>query len=201
MKSFFLTVALVALLSPQVVQVNPPVLTTPVWNDLVATAGAINPLGADGQMTEITDATGYIGCLQADAAGETAVVQWQLSHGMKDNTDIRPHVHWMKNDGVDNTGTVTFEAKFRHCPLGAAGVCGAWTAFSAGTDVYTAGDVAGAHGMTLWVMADATYDFNISDVVMMQVKRTGGTSGSVAVCSADIHYQIDSLGTVDPAHR
>ena len=86
-----------------------------VWDDLVAPAGAINPLGADGQASVVTDATTYIGCLEFNATGETAVVQWQLSHGTLDNSDLKPHLHWLAS-GADVTGSATFQAKFRHCP-------------------------------------------------------------------------------------
>jgi hypothetical protein len=168
-------------------------LTTAVWEDLVAPAGAINPIGADGQMTEITDAADLIGCLRADATGETAVIQFQLSHGMKLDTDIIPHLHYAKNDGADNTGTVTFQAKFKVCPL--IGTCTAWTAFGNGTPGVIPADALGATGLDYWTLADSTYNFGISDVVIMQVKRSAGTTGSVAVCSADIHYQVDTLGS------
>jgi len=188
---FLLGMAVVVTMA-QVTQ-TPGGVYTPAWDDLVSPAGAINPLGADGQMTEITDAADYIGCLQADAVGETAVIQWQLSHSTRDNTDMHPHIHFLKNDVSDNTGTVLFEAKFRHCPL--TGACGAWTAFSAGTPELVAGDTAGAQGLVEWILADSTYNFGISDVILMQVKRTGGTSGSVAVCTADLHFQKDTLGS------
>ena len=180
-------------------QLAPFYLTASVWDDLVAPAGAINPLGADGQMTVISDAAGYLGCLQADATGETAVIQWQLPHSIKDASNIHPHIHYFKNDASDNTGAVTFQGKFRHCPV--TGTCGDWSAFADGSTEVAPGDVAGASGVADWELADSTYNFNISSILLMQVKRTTGTTGSVAVCSADLHFERDSLGSLSEWSR
>lgn len=163
-----------------------------VWDDLVAPAGAINPLGADGQMTLITDPADYIGCLKATSVGETAVIQFQLSHGTMRDSDLHPHVHYIKN-GADYTGTVAFEAKFRHCPL--TGSCGAWSAFVVGTSTVTPADAANAVGLARWALADTTYNFDISSILVMQVKLSATAVTSVAVCSADVHYQRTSMGS------
>lgn len=163
-----------------------------MWDDLVTVAGAINPLGADGQATVITDPASYIGCLEFDAAGETAVAQFQLSHTTKDNTDIKPHVHWLVSGG-DVTGSAVFEAKFKVCPL--HGTCTAWTAFSAGSVELEPADAEGGAGITLWTLADATYNFGISDLVLMQFKLTGTTVTDAVVCSVDTHYQKGPFGS------
>lgn len=173
-----------------------------MWDDLVAPAGALNPIGADGQMTVITDPADYIGCLQADAVGETAVVQFQLPHKLiEEPDDIRPHVHFVRNDAVDNTGTVLFEAKFRKCDLSTR-TCGAWSVFAAGSDIVDSGDGANKTGIVGWQLTSGVWGtWDISDVLLMQVKRSGGTSGSVAVCSADTHFRSGPFGSRDPGTR
>jgi hypothetical protein len=163
------------------------------WDDLVAPAGAINPLGADGQATVISDGSSYIGCLEFDAAGETAVVQWQLSHATTPNTDIHPHIHWLASGG-DVTGSSVFGAKFKHCPL--TGTCTSWTEFANGSITVEPADVEGGMGMTEWELADSTYDFGISDVVLMQFKLVSTTITDSIVCSADLHYQRNAFGSV-----
>jgi hypothetical protein len=172
--------------------VAPNYTTGPLWDDQISVAGAINPIGPDGQMTVITDGADYIGCLLADAAGETAVIQFQLPHGYADNTDVKPHIHWLVT-GADVTGTTDFQAKFRHCPL--SGTCSAWTAFASGTVIFEPADVDGATGLTAWTLADATYNFGISDVILMQFKLNTTSVTSSVVCSADIHIQKSANGS------
>jgi len=163
------------------------------WDDLVTVAGAVNPLGADGQASVNNDAAVFIGCLEFDAVGETAVAQFQLPHAMKANQDIKPHIHWAVS-GADVTGTSTFQAKFRHCPL--SGTCSAWTEWANGTVEIEPLDVEASTGLTDWTMADATYNFGISDVILMQFKLTATTVTDSMVCSVDIHLKRDALGSL-----
>lgn len=166
--------------------------TGPLWDDLVSVAGAINPLGADGQMAVITDSADYIGCLKATTAGETAVIQFQLPHGYADNTDIHPHIHWVVT-GADVTGSTVFEAKFRHCPV--VGTCSSWSAFGVGTIDVEPADVANSTGLTEWVLADTTYNFDLSSVLLMQFKLASTTVTNTITCSADVHYQRAANGS------
>jgi hypothetical protein len=168
------------------------------WDDLVTVAGAVNPLGADGQATVNNDAAAYIGCLEFDAPNETAVAQFQLSHTTMDNTDIKPHIHWLVS-GVDVTGSAVFEANFRHCPV--AGTCSAWTGFSAGTVTVEPADVEGGAGKTGWTLADATYNFGFSDVILMQVRLSSLTVTDAIMCSADIHFQKGPFGSRSESAR
>jgi hypothetical protein len=155
-------------------------------------------LGADGQATVISDGASYLGCLEFDAGGETAVVQWQLSHGTKPDTDLRPHLHWLVS-GADVTGSAVFQAKLKHCPLW--GTCTAWTEWANGTIELEPADVEGGTGLTAWTMADATYSFGISDLVLMQVKLASLTVTDAIVCSADVHFQRNAFGSVREAVR
>jgi hypothetical protein len=164
----------------------------PVWDDLVVPATSINPLGPLAPMTSITDPADYMGCLQADGADETAVLQFQLSHGQQPDSDVHPHVHWIVS-GVDVTGSAVYSAQFRHCPL--SGTCGAWSGFAVGTTTIEPADSEGATGKTEWELSDATYDFNISSILLMQVKIDSLTVTRTIVCSADLHYQRSSGGT------
>lgn len=171
-----------------------------VWDDAsTLTPAAINPIGPDGNMTVIDAAPpAYIGLLQADATGESCVVSWQLNHRYKLGTDIKPHIHIVRNDGAANTGTCSFEAKFRHLPL--RGTASAWTNFEAGDQTLKPADGADKSGLIAWTLADATYHFSISDIVLAVIKRVnvggGGETGSLAVASSDIHTQTGRFGSV-----
>ena len=168
------------------------------WDDAVTVAGGINPLGADGQATINNDAAAFIVCLEFDATGETAVAQFQLSHGIMDGTDVHPHLHWAVS-GADVTGSATFEAKFRNCHLNAA--CSAWTDWVAGTIAMEPADAEASSGLTTWTLADSTYAFDISDVLLMQFKLTATTVTDAMVCSADAHFKRNAFGTLSETSR
>lgn len=168
------------------------------WDDLVVPAMSVNPTGIASAMAVITDAAGWLGCLLAPAAGTpTCVFAWQLSHQTDLTKDLKPHVHWVKCDATDNTGTVVFQANFRHIPLN--GVASAWTGFSTGTLALDPGDVANKGALTSWTLSAGTYTWGISDLVVMVLQRNGGTSGDAAVISGDLHYQKARFGSVQEA--
>ena len=166
-----------------------------LWDDLcVVPPSAIDPVGPDGSMTVITDANGYLGCLQADAVGESCVVNFQLPHSYARGTDVKPHIHVVRNDGSDNTGNVEFEGKFRVVPL--RGEAFAWTAYAAGDTTVQPADGANQSGIISWTLANSTYSFGVSDQIICVFKRSGTTTGSVALTSADVHGRKGPFGTV-----
>lgn len=165
-----------------------------LWDDICTLSpSAVNPTGPDGSMTVITDPTGYIGALQADAVGESCTVVWQLDHRYKLGTDVKPHIHVVRNDGSDNTGDVEFEAKFRVVPL--RGTAFAWTGNVAGSTALQPADGADKSGIISWTLSNATYGFGISDRIYAVIRRSGTTTGSVAVDSCDVHGQLGQPGS------
>jgi hypothetical protein len=170
-----------------------------LWNDCsVISPNAVNPVGPDGNMTIITDAPpAYTGCLQADATGESCEVEWQISHAYLLGTDIVPHIHVVRNDSTNNTGTVGFQAKFRHLPM--HGTSSTWTDWVDGDQTNAPADGADKTGMIEWAMASSVYTFGISDVILAIVKRVnvgaGGETGSIAVHSVDLHIQQGQFGS------
>lgn len=172
--------------------------TDSLWDDLcVQPPAAINPVGPDGTATIITDANDYLGCLQFDAIGESAIVTFQLPHKYMIGTDIKPHIHVVRNDGADNIGNVEFEAKFRVIPL--RGTAFAWTAYSDGDTGVQPVDGAGKSGIIRWTLENATYSFGISDQIIMVIRRKALTTGSVALTSADVHGQQGQFGSTSEA--
>ena len=173
---------------------NSLVLSTGVWDDLcVIPPYAINPVGPDGSMTVITSGTGYLGCIQADAINESCVVNFQIPHGYQRGTDVKPHLHVVRNDGADNTGNVEFEARFLVCPV--IGAAGSWSAYSNGNTSQQPADGAGQAGIIQWTLANSTYAFNISNVIICHIRRSGTTTGSVAITSADLHGKRVRFGS------
>lgn len=171
-----------------------------VWEDgCVIPPSAINPTGPTGAMTVITSTAGYTGCLQADAVGESCVVNFQIPHSFMTNScEIHPHVHVVRNDGSDNVGKVEFTARFRHCPL--HGTAGAWTADVAGsTDGAHPADGADQTGLVQWSLNTTDYNFGISDVLVCIIARSGLETGSVAITSADLHVQKAQYGSITEA--
>ncbi len=167
---------------------------TGMWDDLITIPpSGLNPSGPDGSATVITDAAGYLGCLQFDAVGESATVVFQLPHRYMLGTDIKPHIHIARNDGSDNTGNVEYEANFRVMPL--RGTAFAWTGLVAGNTDLQPADGADKTGLIQWTLADATYGFGISDCILMLIRRSGTTTGSVALLSADVHGQVGQIGS------
>ena len=172
--------------------------TDSLWDDLcVISPQGVNPNGPDGSATVITDANDYLGCLQFDAIGESAVVAFQLPHSYQIGTDVKPHIHVVRNDATDNTGNVEFEAKFRVVPL--RGAAFAWTAYSDGDVGVQPADGAGQSGIIRWTLANSTYSFGISDQIIMVIRRKALTTGSVALTSADVHGQKGQYGSTNEA--
>jgi hypothetical protein len=171
-------------------------LSTGVWDDVVLPAVAVNPVGIASPMTVITDTsvTGWLGSLLAINTGTpTVVFSFQLPHTIQTGQDINFHIHWVKDDASDVTGTVVWEAKFRHLPL--SGTATIWSNFSGGTLVIDPGDVRNKAGLTSWTLADSAYNFGISDIIQVTLQRNGGTSGDAVLLSGDLHVKKARLGS------
>jgi hypothetical protein len=171
-----------------------------VWEDgCVIPPSGLNPTGPDGSASVITDAAGYLGCLQFDAVGESATVNFQIPHSHAPGTDVHPHIHVVRNDPSDNTGNVEFQANFRVIPL--KGTAFAWTGLVAGSTTLQPADGANESGLIGWVLANSTYNFGPSDIIVCVIRRSGTTTGSIALTSADLHVQKGPFGTVNEGDR
>jgi hypothetical protein len=180
-----------------------PTTATPqnyVWEDCsVISPSAINPTGPDGSMTVITDPASYIGALLSDAVGESCQFQLQVSHQHAPGTDVKPHIHIVRCDASDNTGNCEFEAKFRVLPV--KGAAFAWTSNVAGSTALQPADGADNTGLISWTLANSTYNFGPSDNILCVVRRSGTTTGAIALTSADLHIQKGPFGTVNEGDR
>lgn len=165
-----------------------------LWDDIsLVPATGVNPNGPDAPATVIIDPAGYFGALQFDAIGESAAVIFQLPHTYQLGTDIRPHIHIVRNDAADNTGDCEFTANFRVVPL--IGTAFAWTGMVAGDVTLQPADGANNSGIIEWTLLDATYSFNISYLVLMTIRRSGLATKSLAMLSCDIHGRKAQFGS------
>lgn len=163
------------------------------WDDSLMPVTAINPTGPDGAMTvDITDILGALIAGQSSTPSCFAI--FQLPHTYKVGTAVVLHIHWLKNDATDNTGTVVWEAKWRTSPIGAVADA-AYTAYAAGTESVATGDVKLKHGITSWTIP-AT-GLNISSIIPVVVRRNGGTSGDAEIIGIDVHYQKGQQGSTN----
>lgn len=161
------------------------------WDDTLMPVTAINPAGPDGSMT--VDTTDILGALIATPVGNPSCFAiFQLPHMYKVGTDIVLHIHWVKNDGSDNSGTVPWQAKWRKSPINAV-MDAAYTSYTAGADVISTGDVRYHHGITSWTIPST--GLNISSIIAVVVRRNGGTSGDAEIVGIDIHYQKGQQGS------
>jgi hypothetical protein len=180
-----------------------PTTATPqnyVWDDCsVIPPGAINPSGPDGSMTVITDPASYLGCLLADAVGESCQFQLQIGHMHAPGTDVHPHIHIVRVGATDNTGDCEFQLNARVIPL--RGAAFAWTGNVAGGTAVQPADGANQSGLVTWSLADATYNFGPSDIILCVVRRSGLATGAIALTSADLHIQKGPFGTVNEGDR
>lgn len=161
-----------------------------LWEDVVMPPTAVNPSGPDTAMT--VDLADIFGALVASTVGTpTCVALFQIPHAYKPGTALSFHIHWVKNDGSDNAGTVPWLAKWRISPINA--VMGAYTEFASGTEVVATGDVRYHHGITSWEIPATS--IGISTIIAVMVRRNGGTSGDAAIIGMDIHYRRGQQGS------
>lgn len=171
-----------------------------VWEDCsVIPPTAINPTGPDGSMTVITDAAGYLGCLLADANGETCLVPSQVSHGWKKGTDLEPHIHIVRDDPSNNTGPCNFTARWRHFPL--QGTVSAWSAWEPCDTTNQPAAGRNETGLVGIVIPGTTPGLGVSSQFQVQFRRGspgGGNTGDIVVTSGDLHVKRNTHGTILP---
>jgi len=163
------------------------------WDDVLMPVTAINPSGPDGTMT--VDTTEIFGSLVASVVGTpSCCALFQLNHQYQVGTALSLHVHYVKNDGADNAGTVPFEAKWIVIPIGAT-VTTTYSNYAAGTIMVDPGDTKLKHGIQSWVIPATGLD--ISSIIAVVIRRNGGTSGQANLLGADVHYQKGQQGSTN----
>jgi hypothetical protein len=166
--------------------------TVPIrWEDMRFPASAFNPPGEVSDPGYDTTNGGFL----FDAAGtEVLFMQAQLPHTWKEDTVLKPHVHWQKTTSA--TGTVYWKLEYKWCPIGEV-MDAAFTTLFSTTPAVSDDDTANKHALTALGEISGTGK-TISDMLIMKLSRVGAsdTYGADArLIEFDIHYQIDGDGS------
>lgn len=162
------------------------------WNDLRFSATAINPPGA---VTDPDWDAANGGWLFDDGSTETLYIIGQLPHLWLEGSTLKPHVHWEKTTSA--AGAVLWRLRYQWAAIGEVREA---LATLSGSVAAVASDVADTHQITPLGDLDATGK-QISDMLVMRLERVGGDGADTYGADArllefDIHYQIDSEGSI-----
>lgn len=171
------------------------VLDDAVWDDLRFPTQAIS-IGGLSTPPDIQTDTGLF-LFDGGTSIETVAFLAQLPHSWKEGTSLAPHVHWRKTS--DAAGDVVWTMRYKIIPYD--GLETAWSSIVVGTDTNTV-DATQKQVVTTFGEIDMT-GYSISTMLLMQMGRLPTDAGDTYAADAlvyefDIHYQIDSNGSVGP---
>jgi hypothetical protein len=166
------------------------------WDDLRVGVTTINPAGSAAPPSVNTDN----GTLEFSASATNIIaVEVQMPHAWEQGTAIRPHVHWRKK--TEGTGAVYWRLTYEFANAGEVFTDTPVTVNSTSTSPYGADNGSALrHLITPFGDVDMT-DKRVSCVGLLTIARIGGDSadtyaGVAQLLSVDIHYQVDSFGSV-----
>jgi hypothetical protein len=167
------------------------------WDDLRFPASGINPAGSAAPPGQDTDT--YPGTLLFDAAGTEVVAGLaQFPHGWAQETDIRPHVHWMKSTSA--SGNVYWQLRYKWMKIGEVADTN-FTTLTSSTPIAGTTDTNTAHQHLISSFGDVTTaGIEVSDMLCWELSRVGGNGADTYGADArllefDIHIQLDTPGT------
>lgn len=166
------------------------------WDDFRFSSTNINPPGL-GSDPDIDNTFGVF--LFDPSQTEFIFVQMQMPHEWKEESLLYPHVHWMKSSSAG--GNVYWQLEYRWAPIGGV-MDGSWTTLASSTTNNTDNDTQYEHLTTSLGPIDSTGKI-ISDMIVMKLSRIGGDAADTYGADAmllefDVHYQVDSRGSVNP---
>jgi len=169
---------------------------TAYWDDLRFPATAINPPGAVSDPDrDATDGT----LLFAPSGTEVIFCTAQLPHKWKQDTIIKPHVHWCKTTSA--AGNVVWGMQYKIYSVG--DVAGAFSAIvSSSTTAGPTADLNTAEQHLITPLGDIDMTGEaISTMLIVRIARLGNDAGDTYGADArllefDIHYEVDSLGSL-----
>jgi hypothetical protein len=170
-------------------------LTTSVWDDVVISGTAINPVGLPSPATLDTSDGAW---LFASGSDNVAIFIFQIPHRINEaltaTTDFNFHIHWCKTTSA--AGTVKWQAKFDWANIGAT--FGGYGALADGTAVVSDSNTANKHALIQWPL-DPTGK-TVSSILKVYLQRTSAGGGDTyaadaKLLSADCHFRIDSMGS------
>jgi len=165
------------------------------WEDLRFPAQAINPVGFTSAPTLETLETGFPGTLLFSGVQDDMVAGvLQMPHAWAVGTEIRPHIHWLKQTGSASVASWQLYTRKLGCP---GSVAEAWSAANNG--VLTSGNPAQSNEQLLTVFGAIDMAGQVeSAMVAWRLYRRGTTdadNNGVTLLELDFHYQVTKQGT------
>ena len=166
-------------------------LTTKVrWDDMRAPASLINPAGTVAPPTISTEDGSLI-----FSKGKAISVWFQLPHSWREGSDIIPHIHFSKL--TTGAGYPNFKIKYKWGNIG--GIMPAFGSLISGTLEVSDSNTIDRQALIAFGSLLGTGK-RISSMVCVYLERVNDASdtyaGDVKLYELDIHYQIDSFGSI-----
>lgn len=160
------------------------------YDDLRFPATAINPAGLTSPMTFDTTNIGFLA--NATATQSIGIIA-QLPHSWKQESTIRPHIHWMPT--TTNTGNVLWRMEYKWTNINDT-ESGSWTTL----DILGAGSGTAFKHQLISFGAISGVGMKISSILSIKISRIGGDASDTYTADAllkevDIHFEIDSVGS------
>lgn len=166
------------------------------WDDLRFPATAVNPPGLGSDPDFDTTNGGYL----FDASStELVFFAAQMPHQWREESTIRPHVHWQKTTSA--TGNVYWRMEYKWAPKNTV-MDAAFTTLNVTSTVSATPDTDEADKHLISSFGDITASGKgLSDMLMIKISRIGGDAADTynsdcRLLEFDIHYRSNSLGSV-----
>lgn len=169
----------------------------PRWDDLRFPSQGINPPGAAAD-PDLETTTGL--WLFAAAGTETLAGVAQLPHAWKEESTIKPHVHWQKTTSA--AGNVLWRLDYEVVANGAVAPMAYGSQIDSASPVSGTPDGDTANEVLITSLGDIDMSGKlISCLILWKLSRIGGDASDTYGADArllefDIHYEIDSRGSI-----
>lgn len=162
------------------------------WDDLRAPATALNlPGGANDADRDANDGTFLFSAITT----EQILAVLQMPHGWKEESAIKPHVHWSKTTSA--AGGVAWTLEYKWFDVGDAH--GSYSSPVLATEAQPDDDTADQHAIATFGEVAGT-GMLISSIFIARITRDHDHASDTYAADArlyefDIHYQIDDRGS------
>lgn len=165
-----------------------------VWEDMRFPAYSLNPVGSASDAVLDSSSTFMGTLLFADGATKVCCGQAQFPHQMRENSILKPHIHWSPT--VSTPGSVLWRLEYQIAPVSGA-FPGSYTVMDI---LAPAGATANAHLTKSFGDIFGAFGVGLSAMMVWKLSRVGAdvsdTYGADArLLEFDIHYEIDSIGS------
>lgn len=168
------------------------------WDDLRYPAVGISLLGVT-DPPDVQQDTGFF-LFGGSPDIDTIVVTSQMPHALKENSFLRPHVHWSKTSDV--AGDVYWTLRYKLFKFGE--IESPWSDIVTAVDALPV-DATQKHMISSFPEID-TSDFSISQLILFQIGRLGPAPEDTYPDDArffefDIHVLRDSFGSFEEFNK